>query len=155
MIHHSHVATVVLLLAVTLSGCESPTAAEEELIVADALQARLSGELVFLAMRITPAAHMDALFEGAVVSDEAGCLRLDSSDAATVVWPRYWSLERRDDTVRILDADGHFVASLGERLSLPGGEVETLPAAMGFTEADRELAGNRCPGRYWIVGNAG
>lgn len=152
--HHSRLAAAFLALA-TLSACGSPTAAEQELVVADALEARLSGELVFLAMRITPDVHMEALFEGRVVEDEAGCLRLDGPDAATVVWPRGWGFERRNGTVRILDADGQLVARLGERMSLGGGEVETLPAAMGFTQADRDLAENHCPGRYWIVGDAG
>lgn len=154
MTHHSRVAAVCLLLAATLSACESPTDTDEGLVIGDALQARLAGDLVFLTMRITPTEHMEALFEGAVVSDEAGCLRLDSPDAATVVWPRHWAMELQGNTIRILNADGQFVASIGDGFSLPGGEVQTLPATMGFTEDDRQLAANQCPGRYWIVGEA-
>ncbi len=152
--HHSRLAAALLALAATLS-CESPTDTAPDLLVADALEARLSGELVFLAMRITPDTHMSALFVGAAVEDDAGCLRLDSPDRATAVWPRGWGFERRDGTVRILDADWKLVARIGEQVSLGGGEVETLPAAMGFTQADRDLAENHCPGRYWIVSDAG
>lgn len=153
--HRSRLAATVLAIAATLSACESPTDPAPDLFVADALEARLSGELAFLAMRITPDAHMDALFEGAVEEDDAGCLRLDSPDDATVVWPRGWGYDRQGATVRILNADGQLVARIGEQMSLGGGEVDTLPAAMGFTQADRDLAENHCPGRYWIVSDAG
>jgi hypothetical protein len=152
--HPLHLTATLLSLVIASTACNSPSAPGQELLAADAIQAQRSDGLVFLTMRITPEAHMEALFEGAVVRDEAGCLRLDSPDAATVVWPRGWSFEQRDDALRILNAAGQLAASVGEQLTLPGGEVETLPSVWGFTQADRDLAGSQCPGRYWIVGDA-
>jgi hypothetical protein len=124
---------------------------ELEIVIADALEARQAEGLVFLVMRIMTHAHMDALFEGPVVVYEAGCLRLDGPDPATVIWPRGYGSERADGRVRIFDAVGALVGWTGEPFALGGGEVPTLYDAMGFTQADRALSESRCPGRYWIV----
>lgn len=148
---YSPLAVALLSLVTTVAACESPVGTEEQVFVGDALEARMSGELLFLTMRTTPEVHMEALFEGAVVGDAAGCLRLDSPDDATVVWPRGWGFEQRDGTIVILNANGELVARIGEGLRLGGGEVETLPAVLGFTQADRDLAERHCPGKYWIA----
>jgi hypothetical protein len=134
-----------------LAACDTATAVDPDILVADLLEVRLGQDLVFLAMRVTPDVHMDALFEGNVVLDDAGCLRLDSPDPATVVWPRGWEFEQDGGTIRILDTGGERVGRVGEPFALGGGEVETLAAAMGFTGQDRDLAESYCPGRYWIV----
>lgn len=41
---------------------------------------------------------------------------------------------------------------MGGSFSLGGGEVPELSDTMGFTQADRDLAEDHCPGRYLIVG---
>ena len=94
---------------------------------------------------------MSALFEGTVVVDGAGCIRLSGPDDATVIWPHGFTAELTIEGVEIHDRSDHPVGRLGDHFSLGGGEVETLHAGMGFTEEDRELASRHCPGRYWIV----
>lgn len=143
---------VVALLVIPAGACSMLTDYESaQLLTADAIEARIESGSVFLSMRVDPAESMDALFEGAVVADESGCLRLDSPDAHTVVWPMDYSFDSAGGTIRILDADGGLVGRVGESFHLGGGEVTSLHDEMGFTAADRELAGTHCPGRYWIV----
>lgn len=143
---------VLALLVMPAGACSSPTeSGAAQLFRADMIEARIEAEVVFLSMRTNPAAHMDALFVGAVVVDEGGCLRLDSPDRHTVVWPVGYGLTTAGGTIRILDAQGDLVGRVGESFRLGGGEVTSLRDAMGFTAADRALATTHCPGRYWIV----
>ena len=141
-----------ILVAGALGGCSGAEPTGIETLSADMIQARIGDGIVFLSMRVEPTAHMEALFEGRVVVDEAGCLRLDSPDPATVVWPKGYALAEGTEWTSILDADGSLVGVVGGDFRLAGGEVTSLPAEMGFTEADRDLAEARCPGKYWIVG---
>ena len=137
-----------------LGGCSSVTEPGGiETLSADMIQARIGEGLVFISMRVVPNAHMEALYEGRVVADAAGCLRLDSPDPATVVWPKGYALADGSEWTSILDADGTVVGVVGGEFSLSGGEVPSLPVEMGFTQADRDLAESRCPGKYWIVGS--
>lgn len=141
-------ATVLVVLA--CASCDgSPTSETQP---RPRLHLQDAAHVVFMTQNVVPAATMDALFQGRVVADRAGCLRLDSPDPPTVVWPHGYRVRVGPDGVRILDRDGHTVGSVGKRFSLGGGEVPALADGMGFTEADRELAESRCPGRYWIVG---
>lgn len=110
-------------------------------------------ETVFLTQNVVPVAVMDALFEGRVVRDEAGCLRLDSPDPATVVWPKGFTLEVAGETLRVRDAAGGVLGRIGEAFRLGGGEVPSLHPGIGMSEADRARAENTCPGRFWIVGD--
>lgn len=107
--------------------------------------------VVLMTQNVIPTATMEALFEGRVVADEDGCLRLDSADGHTVVWPHGYGLSGGIGQVRILDRDGEPVGTVGGEFSLGGGEVTELLEAMGFTADDRARAEERCPGRYWIV----
>ena len=140
------------LAAVAAGACSSPTdSGAVQLQEADTIEARVGSGIVFIAMRVVPTHHMDALSQARVLEDAQGCLRLDSADRHTVVWPHGWGFEAAGDGVRILDEDGVLVGQVGEEFSLGGGEVTSLPASMGFTDADRQLAEEHCPGRYWIV----
>lgn len=60
-----------------------------------------------------PDAVMDALFEGRVTRDDDGCLRLDTPDAHTVVWPFGFSLAARDGKLVVQDAGGAVVGRVG------------------------------------------
>lgn len=102
-----------------------------------------SGEVLFLTQGAPATFVMDALFEGRVVVDDAGCVRLDGPDPATVVWPYRFTLE--GNTVHA--ADGRIVGRLGGSFRLGGGEVPTLAGG------DWQSALDRCPGRFWIVGD--
>lgn len=144
-------ATLVGALSFTsiFAGCaDGPTSAFPpdpvfQVLVSDGL-------VVFTQNRVADVT-MDALFEGTVAGDESGCLRLASSDGATVVWPLGYRAEVEGSSVEILDVDGVVVGRVGETFTISGGEVGALTEAMGFTDADRELAG-ACPGSYWIAG---
>lgn len=105
-----------------------------------------------ITQNVVPAASMDALFQGRLFVDDRGCIRLGSEDDATVVWPHGFTADRTVEGVSVRDADGALFGRVGEELSFAGGEVATLHEGMGFTEDDRSLATQHCPGRYWIVG---
>ena len=105
---------------------------------------------VMLSRTHEPNAFMEALFVGRVIEDAQGCLRLDSADRHTVIWPAGFSLAVRGGSSTVLDAAGSEVGAIGASFRLGGGEVTQVPAHM-LTTADAELAAARCPGRYWLA----
>lgn len=129
-----------LALAAAVAGCSegSPTAAI------------LEDGTVFLALAQRPTGVMDALFQGRVVRDAAGCLRLEGPDASTVVWP-FGSRLTAAGEVRL--EDGRVAGRIGGAFRLGGGHVGELHAGIALSEATRALAHERCPGDYWIVGD--
>lgn len=142
--------TPTLILLLSTGACDgSPTA---ELDPQPRLHLLDASGIVFMTQNAVPDATMDALFEGRIVPDEAGCLRLDPPEPATVAWPHGYGLRTGADGARIVDEEGRTVGTLDGTFRLGGGEVADLSEAMGFSTADRELARSRCPGRYWIVG---
>lgn len=108
--------------------------------------------VVFMTQNVVPAAMMDALYMGRVFLAEEGCLRLETSETASPVWPKGYGFSVAGGEIRVLDRDGEVVGTVGEEFRLPGGLVPELSDAMGFDQADRDLAESRCPGDYWIVG---
>ena len=112
--------------------------------------------LVFLSLNVDPAllsqnapplVMMDALYEGRVAADANGCIRLETSDRHTVIWPYQFKLSGN----AVLDADGRTIGTLGGQFKFGGGEVASLNIPL-ISDADRARAGARCPGRFWIVG---
>lgn len=145
----ARIATLWLaVLAVTACGDAVDPAADETPEPALAVQDRAG--VVLLTQNVVPLVAMDALYEGRVVADEEGCLRLDTPTASTVVWPHDYDVEQRDDGIVVVNGDGSEVGTIGGAFSLAGGEVNELSDAMGFTSEDRSRAAARCPGRYWI-----
>ena len=98
-----------------------------------------------------PSEVMNALFEGNVIADGAGCLRLDDAEGSTVVWPVQYTGEITSEGFAILDEDGTEVGQVGGSFSFGGGILPELLASLGFSQADRDLAEGLCPGSYWIV----
>ncbi len=143
---------VLTLVAIAVGACSSLTDVDPLAIEADTIEARIGSGIVFISMKVSPTDAMSALFEGAVIADEEGCLRLDSVDEHAVVWPNGYGFDDTGGTVRILDAEGGLVGRVGDDFDLGGGEVTSLHDGLGFTQADRDLAEEHCPGRYWIVG---
>lgn len=141
-----------VLLALALGAC-APSGQDHPL----ALQTLDTSdpETVFLALSETPTAVMEALFQGRVIRDAAGCLRLDAPapDGATVVWPHGFTLQETGDELRVLDTGGGIVGRIGEMFRFGGGFVQALHEGIPLTDADRALAISRCPGAYWIVGD--
>lgn len=119
------------------------------LVMADAY--RQNSGVLFLTAARPQTEVMQALFEGRVVLDPAGCIRLHSPDDATVVWPHGFTLSRQEGGLHVLDAGGRDLGSIGGAFRFGGGEVTGLTRA-SLDEADADAAMLRCPGRYWIVG---
>ena len=95
---------------------------------------------------------MDALFQGRVVEDSSGCIRLQPPSGATVVWPKGFSLEMTAEGARVQDQNGLEVGLIGSTFRFGGGEVPFLHGGLGFQPAEVALIQSRCPGRFWIVG---
>lgn len=145
----SHRFAAALVAALAIVGC-APSADEGPVSF---VRTGNGQETVFLTQNVVPVAVMDALFEGRVVRDEAGCLRLDSADPATVVWPKGFTLEVAGESLRVREAAGGVLGRIGEAFRLGGGEVPSLHPGIGMSNADRARAENTCPGRFWIVGD--
>lgn len=109
--------------------------------------------VIFITQNVVPGLTMEALFQGRVVLDGAGCLRLDSPDPATVVWPKGFTIVADGDTLRVRDASGRVIGHVGGRFNLGGGELGSLHASVPVSDADRARAHASCPGGYWIVGD--
>ena len=107
--------------------------------------------ILVMTQNAVPSEVMHAFFEGQVVADDAGCLRLEDAEGSTVVWPVGYTGEVTADGVTILNEDGAEVGPVGGLFGLGGGEIPQLLASLGFTQEDRDMAEAWCPGRYWIV----
>lgn len=141
---------LVALSLTMLAGCGAPGSTDPG--VDAQLHVEEVAGVAFMTQNVVPDEMMEARYEGRVVLADDGCLRLDTPDAHTVVWPRGYTLRAEDGELGVLDEDGAETGVGGESFTLGGGEVTVLLASLGFTDADRERAGERCPGRYWIVG---
>lgn len=140
--------TLAMGIMMVLAACSDPLSTVS---TSPNLQVLSADGVKLITQNLVPAAAMDALFEGSVVADEQGCIRLDAEDDATVIWPHGFTLQSTTEGLVIQDESGGSAGRLGDDFSLPGGEVTSLTDAMGFTDADRSLAEQHCPGRYWIV----
>ena len=136
------------LVAILLVACSS--SADDDLV--EPLASR-NADVIFLAQNVTQTAVMDALFEGRIVVDTAGCIRLDSPDPATVVWPKGFTISGSGAALRVRDGAGRDIGRIGDAFRLGGGEVPTLHDGISVSAADRQRAETHCPGRYWVVGD--
>lgn len=141
-------AWMAVAVAMTAAGCSDEALAPDQ----RGIEARDVAGVTLLTQNVVQDVTMDALYEGVVVEDGSGCLRLGDASGSTVVWPDGYGAYSTLGDVFIVDPEGVEVGQVGGSFSLPGGEVTELSDAMGFTQADRDLAADRCPGRYWIVG---
>lgn len=134
--------------AVLAAACSSP----EDVLSFDPLNFQEQTGIVFIRQNETPTAVMEALFQGRVIADAAGCLRFDSPDPATVVWPKDFTMVRSGSEMLVRDPAGREIGRVGGTFRRGGGEVSSLEGA-AMSAADRQRAGTHCPGRYWIVGD--
>jgi hypothetical protein len=110
-------------------------------------------DVIFLAANAPATMVMEALYKGSVVADAAGCVRLaGASEQHTVLWPYGFALRQHDGAATVVDAGGREIGRIGSSFTFGGGEVPTLHEGIALSDAQRELALQRCPGRYWIVG---
>ncbi len=139
---------VIAGTALLAAACSSP----EGVLSFDPLNFQERTGIVFVRQNETPTVVMEALFEGRVVADAAGCLRFDSSDTATVVWPNGFIMVASGEEMLVRDAAGRDIGRVGGTFRLGGGEVSSLQGTP-MSAADRQSADTHCPGRYWIVGD--
>ena len=131
------------LLPIFLTGCPGPTEVDTG----------PDEDVLFLVRRSLPDTGMEALYEGRVEIDQAGCLRLAGDpDRHTVVWPFGSRLARDKVSLVVLDREGREVLRVGHLTRLGGGEVPDVPGTEVLTPEMAEAARIRCPGRFWIVG---
>ena len=110
-------------------------------------------DVIFLTEAAPATVQMEALYKGNVVADGAGCLRLaGTGEQHTVVWPFGFERRTRDGAAQVVDTRGRVVGQIGGAFTFGGGEVPTLHAGIALSDAQRGVALERCPGRYWIVG---
>lgn len=147
---------VVVGMSVGVGACSSPTSgldagADGAVERAVALEVRQGGGILLLTQATEPEVSMDALYTGPVTADAGGCLRLDTAEGVTVVWPKGFRARSSDGGTVIENAGGRAVGRVGDSFRLGGGEVPFLHEGLGFTPTDQELAASRCPGKFWIV----
>ena len=111
--------------------------------------------VVFLAEETAANAYMDALFQGGVTLDTQGCLRLDTSERHTVVWPHGYTLEASSGAFRVKDEQGRLVGTIGGSFRFGGGEVPSLASVVNLSASARAQAEANCPGRYWLASPEG
>jgi len=138
---------VAAVAALVLAGCSSDTTGP-----ANYSRVPDDGGTLFLVSPIVPNAQMEALFEGRIAEDDEGCLRLQPPDAATVVWPKGFDLEPRSAEAWVVDEKGRDVGFVGGWFRFSGGEVPFLHEGLGFSTAEAVRIQDRCPGRFWVVG---
>ena len=110
------------------------------------------GDVLFLTESQPATLYMDALYKGTVAADAAGCLRLATESAHTVVWPFGFELRPRDGALVVIAPGGREIGRLGGSFTFRGGEIPTLYEGIALSDPQRAAALERCPGRYWIVG---
>lgn len=108
-------------------------------------------DVVFLAMDAEQNAYPDALFQGRVTLDAQGCLRLDTPDRHTVIWPHGYTLDAVGGALRVKGGGGREVGAVGESFRFGGGELASLENVGHISAATRARAEARCPGRYWMA----
>jgi len=135
----------IAFVAVLLGACSSSDADPF-----DAVHFQQLTGVIFVAQNVVPVAVMEALFEGRVIPDAAGCLRFDSPDPATVVWPKGFSISESAGMMIVRNDAGRQIGRIGGTFRLGGGEVSSVQQV---SAEDRERLETSCPGRYWIVGD--
>jgi hypothetical protein len=147
-VRNSPVAAAALSVAVAMTACSSSLIGPLDEI---SLRIQSIGGVEFMTQNVVSFEAMDALYEGPVILDEAGCLRLGDAEGSTVIWPWGFTAQVAAEEVKIRDREGAVAGLIGESFSLGGGVVQELLDSLGFTQEDRELAAGACPGDYWIV----
>ncbi len=145
----AHLTRSLMLALAVAAACSDGQSPQAPILLSD-----LDGGPLFLVQSEPATAVMEALFDGPVLLDAAGCLRLDlgSSESATVVRPFGATLEALDGTYRVRDGDGRAVGTVGERFRLRGGFISDLHDGIPLNQDARARAHAQCPGTYWIVG---
>lgn len=144
--------TALSLVAILATAACSSDLAQPRMDDAFQVQAvGVENPIYVMTQNVVPGEVMDAFFQGPVIADSAGCLRLEDAEGPTVVWPVGYTGEVTTEGVSILDEAGTEVGQVGGSFSFGGGIIPELLGTLGFTEEDRDVAEALCPGGYWIV----
>ena len=73
-------------------------------------------------------------------------------DGLLVIWPAGFDFRVSDDIVRVVDQDGHVVASVGERMRISGRWLSEEAGKSPEWDWSGGSAGD-CVGPYWLVGD--
>lgn len=130
-----------------LAGCSESVSGPADLTLISSVD-----DAYFIRQLEKPGAVMEALFQGRVVKDRNGCLRLQPPTAATVIWPFGSTLEVRSEGEWVVGADGRDIGKIGSSFRFGGGVVPIPHGGIGFHEPRITEIRTRCPGRFWIVG---
>lgn len=110
------------------------------------------GQTIYFPRQGPAVAHMDALMQGVLALDEAGCLRVeypgmeaDGELGPLVIWHHDFTLQIEGDTIEVLNGEGVVVGRVGEEVSMGGGG--------GNQVALPGMPLDACPGPYWILGS--
>lgn len=135
--------------AAPLAWCGALAACETD---ATGLPARVD-EYVFLTQPHDLEVYPDALFEGVITVDAAGCIRLTGPepDNSTVVWPAGSTLDGSGHAPTVRDRQGNVIGVIGGSFTLGGGHTSNLGAITGLTEVEMDAVRGRCPGVFWLV----
>ncbi|MGE0440313.1 MAG: hypothetical protein AB7L66_08970 [Gemmatimonadales bacterium] len=106
---------------------------------------------LFLAQKEGSRDVMDALFDGVVSLDAAGCYRLGLQDQVTMIWPAGYRLIPTVEGPAVVNAQGVEIGRIGSTFRLGGGIVGTIPSGLLPSDALRRLALQQCPGSFWIA----
>lgn len=111
-----------------------------------------SDDSLFLTQLVRPASSMDALFDGVVTVDAAGCFRLGLGDShVTMVWPYGYRLISTIEGSTVVDEAGREIGRIGSQFRLGGGIVSSIPEGLIGPARRRQAAMARCPGQFWIA----
>ncbi len=133
--HHRHIGVAAMLALLPCFACVDGTGPDDDAIL-------------FVTQTVDPGASLQALFDGEIIIDSAGCVRQRGTEGAMVVWPKGFRL---DDGVTVRDGRGREIGRIGERFRLGGGFVQSIHSGFSVS-ADRKHIESRCPGSYWITG---
>jgi hypothetical protein len=132
-----------------IQACSS----SERVIEPSPLPSGGGGSIVFVTQSGARSEMMTALFDGEIVLDAAGCLRVVSNGAESIIWPKGFTLAELGTDYLVRDADGRDVGRIGGRFRLGGGSIPTLHGSVPISAEDRDRVLRSCPGRYWLVGS--
>lgn len=87
------------------------------------------------------------------IIEEDGCLRLNSNEGREsylIIWPPDYSLNTENDTIQIYNAAGQIMGTIGERVHMGGGEINSLEGVISVDQQLLEELPPNCTGPYWI-----
>jgi len=125
--------TLSLTVALVAAACSSDLVGTWAQVSFQVQTVEAESLILVMTQNGVPSEVMHAFFDGQVIVDDAGCLRLEDADGPTAVWPVGYMGEVTTDGVTILNVDGEEVGPVDGLFGLGGGELPELLVSLGFT----------------------